>query len=376
MRKKITYNLFFITLILLTACTEAYSPEVNTDKDALVVQGLITNEKTPFYVRLSKAKLYNSSKSTTYVTNAKVIVYSSDNQSYTLTNNGNGYYYLPSNFTSEIGITYTLHIETDDGNNYESDPQKLLPPLTTDTIYGAKSTNKFLGLDNQIRSVAGSSVLTDLFGTSAVSNADSFPKCRFKSQITLQYEYWVDRDQDAYYMVYKYWKTFTPDELENITENNSNADKPYIQAHNICFVPVELSAYGLSKPTDFKEAIYYLRINQYTLNKSTYDFYTEANKQASADGKIFDPVTSQLLGNIHCINDHSKIVLGFFEVSSVSNTAYRLSHYLQNPTVTLTKAPYVGVTEGEVHYKKMKKDFPPENDESYTDITPSWWYHY
>jgi hypothetical protein len=341
-----------------------------------VVQGLITNEAKPFYVRLSQAKLFNSNQQTTYISNAKLTIKKSNNQIFTLTNNGNGYYYLPYDFQSEIGETYTLHIETNDGLIYESDPQKLLPPLSYDSIYGEKTYNRFIGTDGGVRSVNGSSVFVDLFKNVSASSRDSFPTCRFSTSMTLQYEYWVDLPQDSFITIHKFWKTFTPNESENLSEDNSNKSTPFIQHHNIAFVPIEISAYGLSKPADFKEAIYYVKMDQYTINKSTYNFYNEANKQTSAGGKLFDPIITQLQGNIHCTNDKSKIALGFFEVSSVSHSAFRLNHSLNNPNITLTKAPYIGISEGEIHFRQMKKGFPPPGDDNYIDITPIWWYHH
>lgn len=367
--------MFFFAAITISSCTEIYSPDVNTDKQALVVQGLITNEDDAFYIRLSQANLFNSDEETTYISDAILSVSTSNNDSYTLSNNGNGYYYLPSNFKSAIGETYTLHIETSDGSIYESDPQKLLPPLSFDSIYGEKTYSEFIGDDNVLNTVNGTTIYVDLFKNMNISQPDSFPICRFKTQITFQYEYWIDIPTDPFYTVYKSWRTYSPNEYENITEDNSNKSDPYTQHHGVCVVPIGFDGYGFSKPDGYVTSIYYLRIKQYTLNKDTYDFYTEANKQTSTDGKLFDPIATQLEGNIHCVNDDSKIALGFFEVSSVTKTAFRIFHYVSNSYVRVMAAPYINISNGSIHYKEIKEGMTP-SDPDYIDITPSWWSHY
>jgi len=41
-----------------------------------------------------------------------------------------------------------------------------------------------------------------------------------------------------------------------------------------------------------------------------------------SEGKLFDPVSAQLIGNIKCITDPVRKAIGFFEASSVSYSEY------------------------------------------------------
>ena len=359
--------------VLLVACTEIYTPKIDSKAEALVVEGLITNENGPFIIKLSKADLYNSTGSTSYVEGAKLTVYDNHNQSFTLTGSSNGNYYLPSNFKAKTGDSYTLHIETADNDIYDSQPQKLFPPQSYDSIYGVHTTNAYIGQNNQLKSVVGSNILVDLF--KSVAKADSAPLCRFKSTMTLQYEYWEDLDS-AWIWVHKCWKSVSLGENENITEDNLNKSSAYIMGHLICFAPIGMTNYGLIKPLGFVADLYYLRIDQYTINQDTYDFYKNANKQLSTSGKIFDPITSQLVGNLKCTSNPSKVVLGFFEVSSVTRSAVTIYHAAASPEINLYQVPYINISEGQVQYKQMKKGSPPLGDNDFINITPSWWTHF
>jgi len=162
---------------------------------------------------------------------------------------------------------------------------------------------------------------------------------------------------------------------ENITEDKSHACSASITGHLLCFTPALMTGYGLTVPNDFVEAHYYLRINQYTINRDTYDFYTEANKQLTTSGKIFDPIASQLKGNLTCTNNSSAIVIGFFEVSSVSHSAITIYQSIGSPAVNIFQVPYINISDGAVRYKKVKKGATPEGDKDYIDLTPSWWTH-
>lgn len=373
-----------IGLIILTgfiffgSCTEIYTPKIDSRAQALVVEGLITNETGPFTIKLSKASLYNSTSTVSYVTGAKLSINDNQNQTFSLTDNGNGNYITPDNFQPKIGITYTLHIETVNGNIYESNPQELMAPQSYDSIYGIHSDSQYIGLDNQLKTVFGSNIVMNMF--KSVAATDSFPLCRFSPTITVQYEYWEPSDS-AWFWIHKCWKSIPLNDTENLTEDKSHSASANITGHLLCFTPVLMEGYGMAEPIGLVDIHYYLRINQYTINRDTYDFYTEANKQLTTSGKIFDPITSQLKGNMSCMNNPSETVLGFFEVSSVTKSATVIYQNIASTVVNVIEVPYLNITDGEIKYKQVKKGETPKDKNGnilpdYMNITPYWWTHF
>jgi hypothetical protein len=85
-----------------------------------------------------------------------------------------------------------------------------------------------------------------------------------------------------------------------------------------------------------------LYINLYTINNETYLYYKSLKEQMLSEGKLFDPVASQLAGNIKCITDPEKKAIGFFEASSVSSSEYVVDFRdLESSQPKLIKKPYI-----------------------------------
>jgi hypothetical protein len=66
-------------------------------------------------------------------------------------------------------------------------------------------------------------------------------------------------------------------------------------------------------------------LDQYGVSKDSYDYHISLNKQLSATGNLFDPLLTQVYGNIRCKNDASKIVLGYFDLNSYKQHRYYLN---------------------------------------------------
>jgi len=60
------------------------------------------------------------------------------------------------------------------------------------------------------------------------------------------------------------------------------------------------------------------KLNQYSLSPDVYRFYNDVENQLEASGRMFDPANPQIRGNITCVNDSSKIILGVFSARDVS----------------------------------------------------------
>jgi hypothetical protein len=71
-------------------------------------------------------------------------------------------------------------------------------------------------------------------------------------------------------------------------------------------------------------------------------YYKSLDAQMQSEGKLFDPIAAQLTGNIKCITDPNKKVIGFFEASSVNYSAYIVDfRNLSNSEPSLKRTPYI-----------------------------------
>lgn len=373
-----------VVAAILNSCTEIYVPNINTDKEALVVEGLITDSDGPYTVKLSQAQLYTSDESDTETSiayGAAVTITDNDNYVYPLTETSAGVYVTDNSFKAVVGKKYQLHITTKDGVEYESSSERLLAPESYDSIRAFTTTQDYVDVNSDVVNVKGADVRMNLFTN--YSSADSVYACRFETQLVYQYWYtYRDRDINGneimtYHWVNFGWKKFMLNTTNNITEEKSPSASPAINNHSLCFVPYDALNYGLIIPTP--TIIYYLKVKQYSMNHDSYRFYEAANDQLSAGDKLFDPISSQLYGNIKCVTDSSKLALGLFEVSSVKYHAFVLELTDWQNTVTVRKTSYIDIPDNSYYQYRIWEALSgkPENDSTYNVIPlPSWWYHY
>jgi hypothetical protein len=112
-------------------------------------------------------------------------------------------------------------------------------------------------------------------------------------------------------------------------------------------------------------------IDQYGTSKESYEFHDKLNSQFSAAGSLFDPVQTQIEGNILCTTTPSKKVFGFFDLNSYQQ--YRYYFYLNPPPGKyierqIFRYPNIPVTGRVNAIPKTKEEPNPP-----TIKPPDWW---
>jgi len=73
------------------------------------------------------------------------------------------------------------------------------------------------------------------------------------------------------------------------------------------------------QPTDVKlEIMYRVDVRQNAIRKRAYDYFTNIKKNARQTGEIFAQIPSEMKGNITCITDPARPVIGYMDVSSAA----------------------------------------------------------
>jgi hypothetical protein len=357
---RIVILISLIIIGLLTSCYKVYDPHIDTAEKVLVVNGLITNQTNVYHVILTYARPFNSSEKSTPVTAANVYVTDDLGNSYIFNEMEKGDYISDSlQFTGIPGLSYRLHIVTPDGKEYESDSQRLFPEINPDSVYAEFDTKETLERYSGLKVYThGADILIDLHNQS-----DTLPRFRITSNLVMEYS-WIAYVQknwgdDFIHFDFYCWKTVNANSNFNLTDEEYSLNSASIKKHQACFFDdyfyVFAMSYGLEvnwddtagTPTerssqDFLIQHRILYLNQYTLNNETYLYYKRLNEQMQSEGKLFDPIAAQLIGNIKCISDPEKSAIGFFEASSVSNSEYIVDfHNLTNSQPALIKKPYI-----------------------------------
>jgi hypothetical protein len=309
-KKCLLYLLLIISANL--SCKEIYYPKIKSSEKVLVLEALFTDDPGLQFIKLSKAVPLDT---TSFLPAENAVVYIKDNLNnyFNYDETKPGYYEYKGTYKPVTGRIYQLFIRTDDKDEYSSSPQVLQPKGNIDTVYGAVNTKTYVGtLNNEL--IYNNFEGVDLYGTINSSEKSYY---RFSETMILEYligcrmRCWLKRNPSDFF----------------ILTNELNSSGEYQQ--NLSFLPTDLKYYGIHDQTttindstfiltDCLEAIV-LTVKQLRINQDVYEFYNKVNEQLKAQNRIFDPVALNITGNMRCLNDPDRVVLGVFEVASVNS---------------------------------------------------------
>ncbi len=315
------FVLFVMPALLFPACRDLYEPELNVQHRFTVVEGLITDAQGPHRIRLSKSNVFGDHAHPEPISGARVLLTSSHNDTILLQEPRPGEYLTPQGFKGVPGETYVLHIETNDGTTYRSNPQEMRQPLQSDTIY-AEYGNQLFHYESQ---VSGDFIQDDVEGVNLFMHVsgeeEQAPLFRFSTSMVLQYSVMVSWNPPEYDFCWR--RRRITDFVDK--DIGRSTGSPVSERNRFAFFPLNTRAMRyLGYPIDMGnthisyEAPRILIHSIYALNEDAYAFHEARNEQLDDDNTIFDPVDPQLPGNVFNAADDGQDALGFFEVSSVS----------------------------------------------------------
>lgn len=355
-------NRLVLLLIILamgtcfSSCKEPFDPQVEFAAPLFAVDGLITTQEKEHLVKIHYAQNYNEAQVAKPVVGAEVFVRDQDQNMILLQEKQPGHYYTPL-FQAVVGADYVLHVHTQEGFQMRSRPQEVLPVANIDSIYGQTANRSIMEINNY-----GDHYFYSYQGGESIINisqaGDQVVKMRYVPRILLLYAYQVpNRDFPAGAPMWmNCWKKLGAQGLPNVTHLGQQTAQGGLKNHLLLFVPDNKRYYNLEE--DQVMVGRYLIIGQYRLNDDSHAFHKSLVKQLGAEGSLFDPIASQLPGNMICTSDPDQKILGFFEVSSYNSETFR---YLVVPErEKFTYTPYDDL------------DHIPASGELY-DETPFFW---
>ncbi|MDQ4140741.1 MAG: DUF4249 domain-containing protein [Bacteroidota bacterium] len=306
---------YFLFLLALTSCIDPVNINLKPEPDQLVVEGLITNESAQSPVKLAYTQPYTQQVGVIPkpLRNATVYVEDQNNNRFNYYENAPGNY-IPESFTGVVGNTYTLTIITEGKKVYKSKPEKMLPTRPVD------------GLSAELRA-----------RPRVDSQGDEIIEYSFQTFVNTS-----DPAEEKNYYMWRWIGTYevhtqpqdhtkdvkgnpVPDPLPCcavcwITEGHQNIsvrNDALINGNKIIKQPIALLPI-LPQNFNFK---YHLRVKQYSLTESAYDFWRILTSQVTGVGSVQDPPPASVPGNIYNEDDENEIVLGYFGASAVSTDA-------------------------------------------------------
>jgi hypothetical protein len=303
----------FLLLMIVGSCIDPYYPVIKNYNSILVVEGLITNENCSYIIRLQRTTKEEDA-TPEKVTDTNVYIIDEEGITTDLKNCYDGYYKTDStSFTGVVGQKYTLLIHTSDGKDYKSEECTLLPVAGIDKLYYEKGEETF---GNTGESYTGLKILlnsADATGMNQYFRWTFDEVWKFNIPYPQQYTFAHLHDTTYYFESLPVienicWKkNQSTDILTNsiISGVENNINKQQIQF----IAPIT---------TDRITRQYSILVKQYSISAKEFDFWENLKKTGESGGDIFATQPYLVISNIHNVNNKNEEVLGYFEVSSVS----------------------------------------------------------
>ncbi|MBN1415852.1 MAG: DUF4249 family protein [Bacteroidales bacterium] len=367
----------FIPLVLMIAlgsCSELYDgyhPEVN--EEYLVVEGKITDDPGPYYVKLFKAVPYsNDLEFYKYdpepEKKAVVKLFSDKGEEITLNelrNNPGTYATEGGDIKGETGHAYWIRIETQKGDIYESVPSILMEAPDITNLSAVRAEKTYLD-----ESLPGGSTFIIRHGMELscdVTGHSSAKYIKINTRVIQQSTFYLDS------IYYNTMNAFQPDKsvfldevedtmfcvgirmadpVPNIVGMGNTGSFSVAGAVPLGFSIVyganmnfdTTVLYGLSEyhymdgePFFYDSLIVFkchldqnnrflIDIQAYFMDDDVYEYYRNLKNQVTAQNKIFDPIPLQLTANMKCTSQPGKNVFGIFTVASEASRQFNV-HY-------------------------------------------------
>jgi len=331
------YVIFY--LLMFGSCIFDFDPPSKGFENLLVVEAFLSNDDELFEVVLSRSIPIDTNG---LVPEEYASISVSDNlgELFNLYEASPGRYIGSWDLKAQIGRIYQLHIQTKDGNQYESEAVVLKETPPIDSVF-FEYEERF-SIDNQ-PDIKG---LQIYLTTHDPSNKTWFYRWNFKESWEFRANYkslhiWEDEMvKDRLDQIYNCWKYNESSAVLISTSNNLNED-----------IINEFPIVYISNATDRLESKYSILVKQYALSEESFNYWNELEKINENLGTMFDPQPSVIEGNIYNINDENDIVLGYFDASSVREKRLFISKG-EFPSIT-TPNVYSGCIDTIASYRQI-----------------------
>jgi hypothetical protein len=302
-----------VVISLLCTCIDPYTPKLSGYSSLLVVDGLITDANTSYTVRLSRT-FQDQNSTPPPVSDATVFITDDAGNSSNLINKGSGVYKTDSiRFNGIPGRTYVLHINTSDGSEYESNACMMNPVPEIDSVY-FETDQQLINNETQIQK--GISIYLDS------KEGDNNQYYRWAYEETWKFRV-------PYPKKFNYIKGADPnfpgfvavDDVKEFCWNDRESDEILIrsisngQTEKIKKQPIFFIATNESNRLLYQ---YTVLVKQYSISKNEYDFWTNLKLVNETGDDIFARQPYSVLSNLHSTTNPKERVLGYFQVSAVS----------------------------------------------------------
>jgi hypothetical protein len=304
---------------IISSCQEPYYfDEEYPTEEIPVFDGEITDSPGPYKVVLKYAKPFfeTKNKSPQIIINALVTISDDKGNSEILSFTSAGEYCTSKNgIRGVVGRKYKLEVKLSNGLYYESVQTTLEPSELIDSLYAEPGTCDYAVIDGTgemtKKTTQGIYVYIDIKST-----ANSTRYYLFNNIVMNQKIFSDGKSGTSYIRSISY-----PDNFFNIKSSVFYNQIQIVQKHKLFFLPynTEMILNSDSVLVPIIPAGWLVKTSLFTISSESYSYYIAADVQLRAGSQLFDPIPTQIKGNIKCKTDTNKMALGLFRVYSKSS---------------------------------------------------------
>lgn len=287
-----------LLVVLLAGCIEPYAPDIlEAPNSYLVVNGFL-NANGPTTIQLLRTQNLTEQTAPPTETGATVLIEAESGEKYKLSEGAEGKY-TNTNLNLATAGKYRLYIKTSNGTEYISDyvAVKISPAI-----------------DNVTWEPVGDNVEIYV-NTHDPENKTKYYRWEYTSTwhytsaffTDLKYEdgqilYRDNNDEN----IYNCWKSENSTTIE--LSNSLKLSQDVISDYKLLAIPYNSEKLGIK---------YSILVKQYALTAESYKYWESLKKNTEGIGTMFDPLPSQLAGNIRSITNPQEPVIGYFTATSM-----------------------------------------------------------
>ena len=303
---------FGIVLFCFVSCIDQLDVGTEDALRVLVVEGSISTLPGPHYILLSKSAQYGDSfvDFSRKETDAFVRIRDQVGGQVVLQEVEDGTYATPASFRAKVGSSYSIVIETSDGTQYASSPEKVEQAPKIDSLISRYRRLPSLADNLFDHGIEVYSVFKDdpekqdfyLFKNNGTYLVETYPEL---------YQFnppegrpipapkdcckicWVDEES-------------ADDEIRITSDRDFNGN-----------TTTQLTSFIIDDGGRYDDK-YLIRVFQNSITKEAFQFFELLESQLSISGDLFDPPPATLRGNIINITEPEDPVIGYFYASDVA----------------------------------------------------------
>ncbi len=292
----------FLIAILFESCLEELPYGTTLRSQSFVVNGGVNNLKENQTIRLSKTLAYGVPPAP--VSGAQVKVIENNTKEYLFSENKSGEYILNKDkYDPKIGATYAIRISYN-GQNYQSTPEEMLPPIVPDSITWTVKHETVLSSAGIPRVIDG----VQLYVHTPILKGDK--NINLKWDVQTAFQFTTITECNPFKTVYTcyFGKTLNPSQIR-IYSNEDNGVS-YLDGEDVGYENLEIGYQFLEN--------HYYSVYQYRLSKFAFEYYRKLRLVSEQNGTIFDPIPASVNSNVYNPQNKSESILGLFQVASVA----------------------------------------------------------